>query len=69
MLIALKGITANQFRQPVCLMCVRGANGPHFVQNNVDLTFGQLPRRFRAGEASSGDYGSFPQVREMQVLF
>ncbi len=36
-------------------MRVRGADGAHFVKRDLDATFGELPGRFRAGQAAA-DY-------------
>ena len=55
MLIAFQRIAADQFGETVGLMRVRGAHGAHFVKCYVDAALGELPCRFRAGEAAS-DY-------------
>ena len=55
MLIALERIAANEFRKPVGLMRIRGADGAHFMQDDVDAALGQLPCGFGAGQSAAGD--------------
>lgn len=55
MLIAFERIAADQFGETVGLMRVGRADRAHFVKHDLDATFGELPGRFRTGQAAA-DY-------------
>ncbi|QTK78486.1 hypothetical protein AT6N2_C0610 [Agrobacterium tumefaciens] len=54
-IVGAEGIGTDQFRQRIALMCVRAAHAAHFMQNNGDTAFGNLPCGFRAGQSSADD--------------
>jgi hypothetical protein len=54
-IVGAKRIRADEFGQIRRTMGGRCAFGAHFVQNNRDPSSGDLPGRFRAGEAPAND--------------
>ena len=57
--IRAEGIGTDEFGQPVGLMRLRAAHGPHLVQDDGNAGFRRLPCCFRAGKSAANDVDGF----------
>ena len=70
MLIALEGVTADEFGEAVGLMRGRAEDRAHFVESDRDAALGELESGFGAGEtaADNMDTHQYPIIAAHGVL-
>jgi hypothetical protein len=64
-IVGAEGIRADELRQPVGLMGLGPAPGPHLMQHHGDPGLGQLPGRLAAGEPAAHHMHRFPGYRRL----
>ena len=68
-IVGTEGIGADQLGQPIGLVRIGAANGPHFMQHDRHAGLRRLPCRFGPGEAAADDVdGIFAHERRNNRL-